>query len=344
MCSETGLGDKELVEILNVLVRKECDTTLEILIHLAELEERKLHLKLGYSSLFAYCTIKLGYSEPAANRRIKAARCIRQYPETYNLLLHKKINLSTICVFYGVLTPENKEDLLIKVCGKSKVEVDRIVAGYREEPKKEIRDQVKPVVLRKEAGKDQPILGFNKNGSSQAKVELKQCDENYRRCDGKVEEEERVKITFAADRSFSDKIERMRRVLSGKYPMGADLETIFNEAMECYLDRHDPKKKTKKKRVSKSGCSNGKKSKSAKTRYIPACVKREVLKRDNYCCSYKGADGKACESSWRLEFDHITPLAKGGKTETDNLRVLCAAHNRLEAERELGKAFMDGFR
>ena len=89
MHSKINIGDKGLTEKLNTLVRKESDTTLEILTYLAELEERKLHLKLGFNSLFAFCTLRLGYSEPASNRRIKASRCIREYPETYELLLSR---------------------------------------------------------------------------------------------------------------------------------------------------------------------------------------------------------------------------------------------------------------
>jgi hypothetical protein len=38
-----------------------------------------------------------------------------------------------------------------------------------------------------------------------------------------------------------------------------------------------------------------------------------------------------------LEFDHIQPLALGGTTTPENLRLLCRAHNQFEAERVLGK-------
>ena len=48
-----------------------------LLAHLVELEERKLHLELGFSSLFAYCVEGLGMSEGTAGRRVTAARmCI----------------------------------------------------------------------------------------------------------------------------------------------------------------------------------------------------------------------------------------------------------------------------
>lgn len=42
---------------------------------------------------------------------------------------------------------------------------------------------------------------------------------------------------------------------------------------------------------------------------------------------------KRCESRYRLQIDHIKPIALGGKTEIKNLRHLCQAHNlRMAAE------------
>ena len=43
----------------------------------------------------------------------------------------------------------------------------------------------------------------------------------------------------------------------------------------------------------------------------------------------------------KLEFDHIIPMAKGGKTRVDNLRLLCRAHNQHAADQAFGQAFMD---
>jgi len=48
--------------------RRERGVTLRILHYLIEIERRKLHLLLGRSSMFDYCTRGLGYSESAAWR------------------------------------------------------------------------------------------------------------------------------------------------------------------------------------------------------------------------------------------------------------------------------------
>jgi len=41
-----------------------------------------------------------------------------------------------------------------------------------------------------------------------------------------------------------------------------------------------------------------------------------------------------------LEFDHIEPVARGGKSTVTNLRLRCRAHNQYEAEQSYGEAFM----
>ena len=50
------LSDKEVLQETKTLVARECQTTLSILILLGEVDQRRLYAKLGYSSLFDYCT------------------------------------------------------------------------------------------------------------------------------------------------------------------------------------------------------------------------------------------------------------------------------------------------
>jgi 5-methylcytosine-specific restriction endonuclease McrA len=68
-------------------------------------------------------------------------------------------------------------------------------------------------------------------------------------------------------------------------------------------------------------------------RRIPARVRDEVILRDGQRCTYVSPDGKRCDSTRLLQIDHIVPVARGGTARLDNLRVLCAYHNRLEAEK-----------
>ena len=49
-----SLSDNNLLNRLNKLVKNEHDLTLEILLHLIEVEDRKIYRSLGYSSMFVY--------------------------------------------------------------------------------------------------------------------------------------------------------------------------------------------------------------------------------------------------------------------------------------------------
>jgi hypothetical protein len=65
-------------------------------------------------------------------------------------------------------------------------------------------------------------------------------------------------------------------------------------------------------------------------------VRREVAERDGHACAFVGRDGHRCGATRGLQYDHVRPLAEGGETSAANLRLLCAAHNRHEADRILG--------
>ncbi|MBI5169500.1 MAG: HNH endonuclease [Candidatus Eisenbacteria bacterium] len=82
----------------------------------------------------------------------------------------------------------------------------------------------------------------------------------------------------------------------------------------------------------------------SQARQIPAHVKREVWERDGGRCTFVGTDGHRCTCRERIEFDHRVPVAKGGASTVENVRLLCRAHNQYEAERLLGERFMRGKR
>jgi hypothetical protein len=163
MRSLKGLSDKELLNRLRNLVKKEHNLTLEILPHLIEVENRKIYRALGYSSMFVYCTDGLGYSESSAQRRICAARAIRRCPEAYDYLRDGRVNLSTLSIVWKYITRE----LLVEIIGKSQRQVFGIVARF--EPRIQYRDDTRPVVIRLPAEsrrERQPAGAINVSGES----------------------------------------------------------------------------------------------------------------------------------------------------------------------------------
>src|SRR5262245_35985164 len=110
-----SLSDSQVLSRLQNLVRQEREVTLLVLAHLNEVERRRLHLKLGYASLFDYCTSKLGYSASAAVRRIRSARCAVRFPIAHEMLKHNELTISTLFQVSRALTDANHEELLTRV-------------------------------------------------------------------------------------------------------------------------------------------------------------------------------------------------------------------------------------
>jgi hypothetical protein len=55
-------------------------------------------------------------------------------------------------------------------------------------------------------------------------------------------------------------------------------------------------------------------------------------------------NGRRCDSCTRLEFDHVNPVATGGRATVGGIRLRCRAHNQHAAECAFGSEFMRGKR
>src|SRR5262249_18235753 len=78
----------------------------------------------------------------------------------------------------------------------------------------------------------------------------------------------------------------------------------------------------------------------ARSRWIPAPVRRAVWERDGGQCTFVSESGHRCSARRFLEFDHVHPFARGGKASIEGIRLRCRAHNQYEAERTFGTEFM----
>jgi 5-methylcytosine-specific restriction endonuclease McrA len=72
----------------------------------------------------------------------------------------------------------------------------------------------------------------------------------------------------------------------------------------------------------------------ARSRYIPASVRRKVMLRDQNGCTYRDSKtGRVCQSKHGLQFDHLVPFCRGGTHTAENLTLRCGSHNRYLVER-----------
>src|SRR3954468_5394336 len=97
-----------LISKLKELVVTERKITSRILLYLKEVEKRKLHLEMGFATLFDFCVKELKYSSSAASRRISALRILTAVPSIQEKLENGSINLSTLNQVQNFIRAEEK--------------------------------------------------------------------------------------------------------------------------------------------------------------------------------------------------------------------------------------------
>src|SRR5690606_30982636 len=102
--------------------------------YLGEVDERRLHLVWGYSSLFSFCTTALSLSEDEAYRRIVAARLTRRFPRILDGLASGALHLSGVALLRHHLTDANHVELLDVASHKSKRAIERLLAARFPKP------------------------------------------------------------------------------------------------------------------------------------------------------------------------------------------------------------------
>src|SRR5262249_46775403 len=81
-----------------------------------------------------YCTTALCLSEDAAYNRIEVARTVRRFPVILDKLAEGSLSIATVRLISPHLTPENKEALIGAASGKSKRQVEELLARHAPRP------------------------------------------------------------------------------------------------------------------------------------------------------------------------------------------------------------------
>lgn len=351
LCS---IPDRELIARLEQLCRAERDASVDTLHHLNEIERRSLHLRLGYPSLFAYCTGHLHYSESAAARRVQAARCLRRFPRVGPLLQSGEINLMTLGLVANILTEATLDVWLDRIRGKSQREVEAIAATVR--PPMTLRDRARLVHVAVPSASPLPLAPTSRAAADASKPSAPMFASSHdapsqptttpepnsptsgRPSPPAIATQPKVYIQFLADQSFMAKYRTATALLSNKLPK-LTFEAVFVALIEDFIARHEPVERHLR-RERTAACGH----RAADRTPVPLRTRDAVFARDRGRCTFVGSDGKRCDETVRLHVDHIKPVARGGTNDILNLRLLCARHNQLQAERILGRNAMDGYR
>src|SRR5207237_3951501 len=107
-----SLSSSDLRSATHDLVRRSHGVEATLLVHLGEIDERKLYLGWSFPSMFAFCVGELGFSEDVACNRIDRARAARRWPAILDALRFGKVHLAGLRLLAPHLTTENQENVL----------------------------------------------------------------------------------------------------------------------------------------------------------------------------------------------------------------------------------------
>ena len=337
------LSDDALLRRLSKLIHDHRRVEAELIAHIAEVDERRLFASQATSSMFAYCTERLHLSEGEAFLRIQVARATRRHPMLLEMLADGRLHLTGIGKLVPHLALDNRDELLERATHKSKREIEALVAELQ--PRPDVPASIGKLPARA-AFEPRP----DEVGPSSAeplpvseplqKTELRPA-EVARPVPIQPLAPERYKVQFTAGGEFREKLARLQALMRSSVPDG-DLATIIEQAVTEKLERLEAKRfgrmKAPRKTIAKTDTR-------AKSRYVPAAVRREVDARDGGRCAFVDDAGKRCGARERLEFHHHDrPYGRGGDHRPKGIRLMCRTHNTLLAEREYGKEWMDRFR
>ena len=313
-----ALANHEVLSALDGELSTEKRCMANVIAFLGEVEERRLHLEAACSSMFAFCQQRLRLSDGEAFRRIRAARLVRKFPALLPALAERRVTLSNVVLMHDHFTEENVGELLGRMEGRTKLEVKELIAELAPSP--DVPASVTPV------GLCQHTLLPNERRPSPAAPMPPRSPEPL--------SADRFLVSFTASTGFRDKLERARDLLRHRVPDG-NLEAVFDRAIDALiaqLEKEVAAKTDRPRQITKTAKDPGAVSRAAR---------REVMARDGLQCTFVSVDGIRCAERGWLQVDHELPRALGGTGAAANTRVLCAAHNRFEAERVFGRAHVE---
>jgi 5-methylcytosine-specific restriction endonuclease McrA len=369
------VNDADLQARLSRLLIIGYRTEARIVAHLAEVEERRLHLRGGSSSMFDYCVGRLGLSNGEAFQRLTAARLARQFPVIFSLLERRDLHMSGLCLLRDYLTPENHSTLLEEASHKTKWQIQELLA--RRFPRADVATTIRKLPQAHSAPLEPsaltpptqasesssaartvgaPMSAAPSEASSRATVagaddsntlRLRTSPHPGSRIEPTSADRYRLQLTMSA--SMREKLELARALLSHSVPSG-DLAEILERALDELLAT------TKKQRFAQTKLPRRAKPEDSdippkasvvrqrnpmRREHVPNSTRREVVARDGLRCTFVSEDGRRCTASSFLQIHHERPWAKGGESTVNNLRLLCATHNRFLAEQDFGRALVD---
>ncbi len=317
-------ADQKLIDETDNAVQAEREATVRVLKNFIEIDRRRIFSAFGKGSFKEFVMSRYKFSEDEAWRRINAMKLLKEIPEVEEKMESGSISMTHLGVAQSLFKHESKNhdrtfsadeklEVLEKMENTSTREAQRIVFSMASSPLFEVQDKIRPVTS------------------------------------------ETVEIKFSAPNELEKKLERLKGLLAHSHP-DIPMAELIDRLCDLGLHEWDPARQTGKVRKSSeaarhrvvaaaarsetnsedevhSSTENEKPKASPVREGISAQLKREVWLRDHSrCCN--------CGSGYALQIDHVEPIAFGGRTVLENLRLLCRSCNQRAAIENFGIAKM----
>ena len=307
------------------LVLSERSCVADVIEHLIEIDQRRLYLDQSCRSLSSYCIERLAYSEDEAVKRVRVARLASRLPQVLGELRKGAIHLTGLFLLAQFLTQDNYDSWMASARGKSKRQIEQLIAARA--PRPEVPERLAPL--------PEPLP-----------MPSKEC-EHENTCPGPTASPARGRleplsvrhwsVQFTASAQLYAKIERARELLSHALPDG-ELASLFERALDLLIER-ETKRKQGAAKPAKAAGKDPQKRRPLKSgsRHVPRLVARVVWQRDGGQCTFVDSEGRRCSSRHFLTLEHRQPYALGGPPTPENICLLCRAHNLHRARQVFGE-------
>ena len=211
----THLSDDALLSSLSTVCFEARRLLGRLLVHLIEVEARRLDLRSACSSLFDFCVRRLGMSESEAFRRIDAARLVKRFPCLLEHLEQGHVNLTALLLLRDHFTTDNVDELALAARGKTKRQLQELVAARAPKP------DVMPTITELPPA---PLISSLPSAPPPRPVPTQLVPLAPSR--------HRLELTVSD--SIRDKLERARDLMSHCIPDG-NLELVLERALDALL-------------------------------------------------------------------------------------------------------------
>jgi len=263
---------------------------------LMKIDEAKVFLALGYSSLYSYALEALDLSEANAYAFSAVAKKSKQIPELKTEIKSGNLSVSNARRVLSVITPQNKMEWIAKAAVLPKIELEKEV--FKANPEAEKKESIRQLSEDRFSLK----LGISEDLLRKLKRAQVLLMNKGRKNLGLENVLAELTEEFLEKNDPLRKAERITEKKSESFCPGKNLDALDQNTQE----------------QARFGESR---------RPISAALKHSISLRDKGLCQFQSEE-KKCNTMAYVEIHHKKPVSRNGTNTLENLITLCSKHHK----------------